>query len=209
MGSIPVGLPVENPLVVAVGLFLLSFAHEETAIIAGGYLVTGHQISAELVLAVLTLGIIAGDWAIYGLGAAAGRLPQLERWVESGRLVRSREWLTRHLLFVIVVARLFPGPGILFPVFSGIGVLRVSFARFAARSALVATIYTPAMLYFTVLYGDALVPQIGWIAWPILLIAPAVGLGGPWARPMRRWASQLVGIGPTPPRGIAPTRMDA
>jgi membrane protein DedA with SNARE-associated domain len=188
----------ENAIATCVGLLLLSFVHEETAIIAGGYLVTGHQLPVALVVGALTVGIIAGDWAIYGLGAFASRLPRLERWINSGKLVRPRAWLQKRLLFVIVVARLFPGPGILFPVFSGLGVLGVSFPRFAVRSAVVAAIYTPVMLYLTVLYGDALVPRLGWVAWLVLLIAPAIGLAGPWARPLRRWASGLVGIGAAP-----------
>lgn len=191
-------LVVQNPVASGAGLFLLSFAHEETAIIAGGYLVSAHRMRPELVAAVLTLGIIAGDWVIFGLGASAARLPVFARWVESGKLVHSREWLHRHLLFVIVVARLFPGPGVLFPTFSGLGLLQVGFVRFAVRSALVAAVYTPAMLYLTVLYGDALVPQIGWIAWPALLIGPAIALGGPWARPLRRWVRGLVGIRAVP-----------
>lgn len=192
---------VQNPAAASAGLFLLSFAHEETAIIAGGYLVTAHHVQPAVVVAVLTAGIIAGDWTIFALGHGAARFPVLARWVRSGKLVRSRDWLDRHLLFVIVVARLFPGPGILFPTFSGLGLLQIGFARFAARSALVASIYTPAMLYLTVLYGDAFVPQIGWIAWPVLLIAPAIALAGPWSRPLRRWAWRLVGIGSSvPPR---------
>jgi membrane protein DedA with SNARE-associated domain len=186
----------ENVFVACVGLFLLSFAHEETAIIAGGYLITQHQMRAELVTLALTLGIIAGDWAIYGLGAAAGRLPRLKRWLASKKVGQSREWLQRRLLLVIVIARLFPGPGILLPVFSSLGLFGVSFPRFALRSAVVAAVYAPVMLYLTVLYGDAFVPRVGWIAWPILLIVPAIGLGGPWARPLRRRVSELVGIAP-------------
>lgn len=194
-----------NVAITCVGLFLLSFAHEETAIIVGGYLLTQHQMRAELVTVVLMAGIIIGDWGVYGLGAAARRLPRLKQWLASKKVVQSREWLQKRLLFVIVVARLFPGPGILFPVFSSLGFLGVSFPHFALRSAAVAAVYTPAMLYLTVVYGDELVPRVGWLAWPALLILPAIGLSGPWARPLRRWASSLVGLAPPDTRGMKRT----
>ena len=183
-----------NEIVACLGLFLLTLAHEETAIIAGGYLIAEHELDVGVANLALTLGVIAGDWAIYGLGAAAGRMPPLRRWIRSTNLVRSRDWLRQHLLFVIVVARLFPGPGILFPVFSGLGLLHAGFPRFALRSALVAAVYTPAMLYLTVLYGDAVVPLSGWPGWVALLVVPAILMTGPWARPFRRRAAALVGI---------------
>jgi membrane protein DedA with SNARE-associated domain len=195
-----------DSIVAYVGLLLLSFAHEETAIIAGGYLITDHHLPTALVGTVLSLGIIAGDWTIYALGAAARRLPQLERFRASGKLVRPREWLQRRMLFVIIVARLFPGPGVLFPVFSGLGLLGAGFPRFALWSAIVAAIYTPAMLYLTVLYGDLIVPQLGWPAWLILLIAPATALVGPWARPIRHSVSRLVGIDPTATSDRSPSQ---
>lgn len=184
----------ESALVICLGLFLLTFVHEETGIIAAGYLVTEDRLGVAVVLPVLTLGIIAGDWIIFAIGAVARRLPWFERWLASEKLMRSRDWLQRRMLLVIVVARLFPGPGILFPVFSGLGFLRAGFPRFALWSSLVAAIYTPGMLYLTVLYGDALVPHVGWIAWVALLVVPAIGIFGPWARPLRRWASRLVGL---------------
>jgi membrane protein DedA with SNARE-associated domain len=193
----------ENFAATAFGLFLLTFAHEETAIIAGGYLVTAHGLAWEIVLLVLTLGVITGDWTIYALGAAARRLPRLERFLAAERIVASAVWLRRRMLFVIVVARLFPGPGILFPVFSGLGLLGVGFPRFALGSATVAAVYTPAMLYLTIAYGDALVPHLGWAAWVLLLVLPAFALVGPWSRPLRRWASHQVGLAAPGAKGAA------
>jgi membrane protein DedA with SNARE-associated domain len=147
-----------------------------------------------VVLIVLTAGVIAGDWAIYWLGAASRRLKVLERFLRSERTIRSGEWLDRRLLLVIVVARLFPGPGILFPVFSSIGLLGIGFAGFAVRSAAVAAVYTPVMLYLTLLYGDAMAPLLGWWAWPALLLVSLVGVGGPWARGLRHVVGEWVGL---------------
>jgi membrane protein DedA with SNARE-associated domain len=183
-----------SPLVLCLGLFLMSLLHEETAMIAGGFLVSDRGLPFELVTAVLIAGLIAGDWGIFGLGVAARHVPRLARWLDTDPARRSRDWLDRHLLLVVTVARLFPGPGILFPTFSTLGLIGVSFPRFAFRSAAVAALYAPAMLYLTALYGDVVVPRIGWWGWPALLALSIAAFGGPWARPLRRWLSDLVGM---------------
>jgi len=194
----------DNPLALGVGLFLVSLVHEETAMIGGGYLISEHALPADVVTLVLILGLITGDWGVYGLGAAARRVPRLRRWVGSDAAHRSRDWLADHLLLVIVVARLFPGPGILFPTFSGLGLIGVSFGRFAIRSAMVAVVYAPAMLYLLTLYGKLVIPNIGWWGWPALIVVSTVGFGGPWARPLRRRAADFIGMNRS--AGVASTK---
>jgi membrane protein DedA with SNARE-associated domain len=170
-----------------------------------------------LVICVLIAGLVVGDWAIYGFGAAAQRVPRLKRWLRSDLACRSRQWMEDHLLLVIVVARVFPGPGILFPTFSGLGLIGVSFGRFAARSALAATLYAPAMLYLTSLYGSLVVPHIGWWGWPIMIALSIVGFVGPWARPLRRRVVDFIGLkaiveeadSTAAPAGKVPSRRDA
>jgi hypothetical protein len=74
------------------------------------------------------------------------------------------------------------------------GLLGVGFSRFAIRSALVDVIYAPALLYVVVLYGDHMVPHLGWWAWIALLLVSLVGIGRPWARALRRTVAECVGL---------------
>jgi membrane protein DedA with SNARE-associated domain len=183
-----------GPFALCLGLFFLSLLHEETGIVAGGYLVSEQGLHPGIVALVLILGLVVGDWGVYGLGAAARRVPRLRRWVASPRGLRSRDWLDRHLFLVVAVARLFPGPGVLFPTFTGLGLMGVSFLRFALWSAAVAAFYAPAGMFLTILYGDMAVPRLGWWAWPLLAALSLVGIGGAWACPLRRRIFDLLGL---------------
>jgi membrane protein DedA with SNARE-associated domain len=193
-----------SPSGLCLGLFLVSLIHEETAMVGGGYLVTERGLPAEVVALVLIAGLIAGDWGIYGFGAAAQRVPGLKRWLRSDIARRSRARVDDHLFLVIAIARVFPGPGILFPTFSGLGLIGVGFGRFAVRSALVAAVYAPAMLFLTTVYGDVVVPRIGRWGWPALIVVSIVGFVGPWARPLRRWVIDFIGLNRS--EGNAPTK---
>jgi membrane protein DedA with SNARE-associated domain len=184
----------DSSLALCIGLFLVSLFHEETAMIGGGYLVSERGLSMEIVVLVLTMGLIAGDWGIFGMGVAARRIPRLRRWLKSDIAGRSHEWLERHLLLIVAIARVFPGPGILFPTFAGLGLLGVGFGGFALRSAVVAALYAPAALYLTILYGNVVVPRVGWWGWPALIVLLIVGFGGPWARPLRHRLASFIGL---------------
>ncbi len=184
-----------SPVLLLGGMFLMSMVHEETAMVAGGYLITDQGLPTLPVVVVLTVGVMSGDWSVYGLGVIARRVPALKRWLKSDHALRSHRWLDDHLFLVVFVARVFPGPAILVPAYSGLGMMGVSFPRFAVRSAFVTLLYVPLALALTTLFGLEVVPRIGWWAWPVAFALSAVGVSGPWARPLRRWAYALLGIG--------------
>ncbi|MCC7049489.1 MAG: VTT domain-containing protein [Alphaproteobacteria bacterium] len=184
-----------SPVLLCLGVFLTSIVHEETAMVAGGYMIVelGWPVAAVLIL--LIAGLTCGDWGVYGLGVLARRLPALKRWLRSDGAHRSRRWLDDHLFLVVVVARVFPGPAVLIPTYSGLGMVGVSFARFAVRSVFITSLYVPVALLATTVYGQQVVPRIGWWAWPAMFALSVVGIGGPWARPLRRFVFKLTGIG--------------
>jgi membrane protein DedA with SNARE-associated domain len=189
-----------SPVVLLIGMYVMSIVHEETAMVAGGYLITEHGLPALPVVLVLVAGVMSGDWGVYGLGVVARRVPALKRWLRTDHALRSQRWLDEHLLLVVVVARTFPGPAVLLPTFSGLGMMGVSFPRFALRSALVTALYVPAALLVTTLFGQEVVPRVGWWAWPTMFALSFVGIGGPWARPLRRRVFSLLGLGHGPAR---------
>jgi len=156
-----------------VTLFLATFVHEFIAIGIAAYSVADHRLSLGLATLVLFAGIVAGDWCIYGLGAAARHLPGIRRWTGSRRVLGLQDWSARNLLTVVVTARMLPAG--LFPTFTALGWTGVSFVRFARISALVAAIYVPVVLYMLIKADEVAITRFGNWAW--LVVAPVAAAG--------------------------------
>src|SRR5260221_12534667 len=67
-------------------LLVLPFAHEDLAIILGGYIVVNKIMPVGLVLLCIYGGMVASDFALYGIGAGARALSWLTRLAGSGRV---------------------------------------------------------------------------------------------------------------------------
>ena len=60
-------------------LLFLPFAHEDLAILLGGYIVVNKIMPVALVAVCIYGGMVASDFALYGIGAGARHLPWLTR----------------------------------------------------------------------------------------------------------------------------------
>jgi membrane protein DedA with SNARE-associated domain len=168
-------------------LFGLTIAYENAALIAAAYLIVEHQApSIPIAMSVIT-GFIVGDSLIYGLGAAAGRVPLVRRWIGGDKMIHPRRWLEKHLVALVVVARVFPGPGVLFPTFVAAGAVGVPFWRFARITALASVIYVPLVLLIIVTFGATIVTRLGWAAWVALILMLLIVGAGPWTQKWSRW----------------------
>jgi membrane protein DedA with SNARE-associated domain len=150
-------------------LMVLPFAHEDLAIILGGYIIANNLMPTSLVVASIYGGIVASDFALYGIGAAARYVPWLSRYAVDGRVRRVSDTLKRNVFGLVALCRVVPG--VVFVAFVACGWARVSFIRFAAASLLVSALYLPLMLYLVIMFGDALDDRIGLWAWPLLFVA--------------------------------------
>ena len=150
-------------------LVVLPFAHEDLAIILGGYLIVNKLMPATLVVLSIYGGIVASDFALYGLGAAARYVPWLSRFAVDSRVRRFGETLHRNVFGLVALCRVVPG--IVFVAFVACGWARVSLIRFAAASLIVSALYLPLMLYLVIMFGDALDERVGIWAWPLLFVA--------------------------------------
>ena len=168
-------------------LFAVAIVYENTALVGAGFLIFEYEAPVVPLAISVTAGIITGDWLIYALGAAARRLPLMRRWIVGEKAIRSRRWMENHLVALVIVARIFPGPGVLFPTFAAFGGVGLPFWRFARVTALVALIYTPLVLLVIVTYGAAIATKFGWIAWAVLLLMLLIVATGPWAQRWSRW----------------------
>jgi membrane protein DedA with SNARE-associated domain len=149
-----------------VSLLVLPFAHEDLAIILGAYLISHKTLPALLVGASIYGGIVASDFALYGLGVGARRVPWLSRYADH-RVRRFSETLKRNIFGVVALCRVVPG--LVFVAFVACGWARVPLSQFTLASLSVSALYLPLTLYLALTFGDALDAQVGWLAWPLLL----------------------------------------
>lgn len=150
-------------------LLVLPFAHEDLAIILGGYIVVNNLMPVTLVVISIYGGMLASDFALYGIGAGARHLPWLSRWAVGERVQAIGEILQRNLFGLVVLCRVVPG--VVFIAFIACGWTRVPFMRFTAASLVSSAIYLPLMLGLTVVFGDALDDRAGLWTWPFLGVA--------------------------------------
>jgi membrane protein DedA with SNARE-associated domain len=171
-------------------LFVTAIVYENMAIVAAAYLLVEHEAPPFPVAFAVFTGIVAGDWLIYGLGAAARHIPFLGRALKRRTASRSRRWLEDHLVALVIAARLFPGPGVLFPTFAALGGLRIPFWRFARVTLVTAALYTPLVLLLVVAFGATVARQVGWSAWVLLIAGLLIAAAGPWTKGLsrRQWA---------------------
>jgi membrane protein DedA with SNARE-associated domain len=173
-------------------LFFAAIAYENIAIVAAAYLIVEHEAPVLPVAFAVFAGIVAGDWLVYGIGALARQFPLFRRWVGGDTAARSRRWMGDHLVTLVIAARLFPGPGVLFPTFAAFGGLGLPFWRFARASAVTAALYTPLVLLLVITYGVAVATRIGWAAWAVLAVVLMAALTGPWTQRLSRWQWALL-----------------
>ncbi|HVZ51744.1 MAG TPA: hypothetical protein VG986_07245 [Pseudolabrys sp.] len=150
-------------------LLVLPFAHEDLAIVLGGYIVVNDLMPVSLVALSIYGGMVASDFALYGIGAAARHVPWLSRYAVDERVVRFGDTLKRNIFGLVALCRVVPG--VVFVAFVACGWTRVSLARFSAASLIVSAFYLPLMLYLVITFGDALDEHLGVWAWPLLLAA--------------------------------------
>jgi membrane protein DedA with SNARE-associated domain len=156
-----------------VSLVALPFAHEDLAIVLGAYIVVNDLMPTGLVVASIYGGMVVSDFALYGIGAGARRLPWLRRHAVDDRVRGFGDSLRRNLFALVALCRFVPG--LVFVAFVACGWTRVSLARFTVASLVVSAIYLAIMLYLVSTFGDALDDHIGLWAWPFLLAMLGAG----------------------------------
>jgi membrane protein DedA with SNARE-associated domain len=152
-----------------ISLIALPFAHEDLAIVLGGYIIVNDLMPVGLVVGSIYGGMVVSDFALYGIGAGARSLPWLRDVAVDERVRRFGDVLKRNIFSLVALCRLVPG--VVFVAFVACGWSRVSLARFTVASLLVSAIYLPPILYLVIVFGDALDDRVGLWAWPMLLVA--------------------------------------
>src|SRR5262245_38481763 len=82
-------------------LMVLPFADEDFAIIFGGYFVVNRLMPVGLVAIAIYFGMVASDFAFYGIGAAARRIQWLRRFAVDDRVRNFADALRRNLFELV------------------------------------------------------------------------------------------------------------
>ena len=155
-------------------LLFLPFAHEDLAIILGGYIVVNNIMPVGLVALCIYGGMVASDFALYGIGAGARHLPWLTRLAVDDRVRTFADTLKRNLFGIVTLCRVVPG--VVFIAFVACGWTRVPLGRFTLATLVTSALYLPLMLCIVVFFGDALDDRVGLWTWPFLLcVLVAIG----------------------------------
>lgn len=148
-------------------LLLLPAAHEDVAIILGGYLVVNQLMPVGIVVAAIYAGMVVSDLGLYAIGLGARHLPWLSRLAVNARVKSFGAVLQRNLFGLAALGRVVPGA--IFVIMMGCGWTRVAWTRVALASLFSSALYLPLMLYLVVVFGDALDDRVGLWTWPFLL----------------------------------------
>jgi membrane protein DedA with SNARE-associated domain len=153
-------------------LMVLPFADEDFAIIFGGYFVVNRLMPVGLVAGAIYFGMVASDFAFYGIGAAARSVPWLRDYAVDDRVKNFANSLRRNLFELVALCRVVPGLDLI--AFVACGWTRVPLARFMLASLVISALYLPLMLYLVIVFGDALDDHAGLWTWPVLVALVAI-----------------------------------
>src|SRR5215467_13494737 len=110
-----------------VSLIVLPLADEDFAIILGGYIVVNKLMPVGMVVGIIYVGMVGSDFAFYGIGAAARRIPWLSRFAVDDRVKNFAETLKRNLFELVALCRVVPGIDLI--AFMACGWTRVPLSR--------------------------------------------------------------------------------
>ncbi len=155
-------------LALGFSLFGLSLLHEDVATVTGAFLVVQNGMPWYFALGILFVGSVVGDFAIYGLGSMAHRIPWLRRMVIGPNVARVRQWLDRNFIRVVGLARMVPG--VLFPSYIACGWFGFPFRRFARVTIVADAIYTGIAFTLVLTLGETVLKDLGYVAWGVLIV---------------------------------------
>jgi membrane protein DedA with SNARE-associated domain len=179
-----------HPWLLPVMIVLATFILEDATTILVGVLASVGSVAPELALGSLYLGIVLGDFGLYGLGWLAARPRWGERLARHDRLLPFRDWLAERLVPATFAVRFLPG--LRLPAYTATGFFGMPFGRFALTVMLAAAIWTTMLFAAAYVFGAATADLLGNWRWPICLV-PAAALMLIGRRSRRRMARAHAG----------------
>lgn len=161
-----------DPIFISIALGLFTFVLEDAATTIGALLAAMHVVPVSYVLISLYVGIVVGDFGLYGLGWLAARNEHARRYVSEKRIGQAQQWLENRLFSTLIGVRF--APGIRLPTYTGAGFLGVSFTKFASVVLIAAGVWTIALFAAIYFFGQLVIELAGTWGW-IVGFAVAIG----------------------------------
>jgi membrane protein DedA with SNARE-associated domain len=160
------------PLILAATFVLEDLATVTVAVLASHMVIDG-----SVALGAAVAGTALGDIALYAAARWARRVPFVRAWLARPLLTRTLEWVRRHALPMVVVARFVPG--LRLPIFAGAGAVSVPALPFVATVIVTTLLWTPALYWGAARLGGTHSPFSGTIGWTAVLALAAALLAAP------------------------------
>jgi pimeloyl-ACP methyl ester carboxylesterase/membrane protein DedA with SNARE-associated domain len=141
-------------LLIIAGSTLIS---EDLTCIATGLMVARGTIAFWPGVTACFLGIFVGDMLVFQAGRILGRA--VLRWapvrwfISPEAITWSSQWIERQGPGLVFLTRILPGTRL--PTYFAAGMLRTRFARFALYFGIACAVWTPALVGFAALFGEA------------------------------------------------------
>ncbi|HVS09577.1 MAG TPA: alpha/beta fold hydrolase [Planctomycetota bacterium] len=167
-----------GPALLAIGglLALATLVSEDLASIGAGLLVADGRLSFAAASVACFAGIFFGDLLLFGAGRVLGRpalrMAPFRLWLTEDAVARSSAWFERRGAAVVVLSRFMPGTRL--ATYFTAGLLRTSFWRFALYMAVAVALWTPLLVLFARLAGEAAFERVEALRASVLvlLLAP-------------------------------------
>ena len=148
-----------------------TFILEDVTTILAAVDAAGGGIAIWLALISLYVGVVVGDFGLYGLGSLATTVPWLHGWVGERRIRRGRAWLRKRrgrLIRVVFVSRFLPGMRL--PTYTACGFVHAGFRQFALGAVMAVLVWTSFLFGISMKLGTLALRHFGAWGW--------AGLGG-------------------------------
>ncbi len=180
----------DSRVLVLLGILAATFILEDAATVAAALLASEGLVPHGAALAALITGIMIGDLGLYGLGRLAAKWPRAREWVTEHRIMRGKQFLEGSLFVTLFSARCVPGMRL--PTYTASGFLGISFARFSAYAALLATAWATVLYTIIAILGETVWNEMGPWRWgvAVAIIGGAIILPRIGERIARRWSRE-------------------
>ncbi len=157
----------EHPVLQGCLAALSTFVLEDPTTIGCGLLVADGRMGFLTAYLGVSLGIAVGDLGLYGIGKWLGARVIRRGWVSSRRVEKARRWFQRNLVSAVVVSRFVPGMRL--PTYLAAGMFDAPVWRFLGIALGASLVWTLLLLRLTILLGQAVLPLLGRLKWPVAI----------------------------------------
>ena len=157
------------------GIIIGTFILEDATTMLVGVLAADGFIGIPLSLVSLYLGIILGDFWLYGMGYLAANHKWARWFVNHERYEPIRSWLEERFESAVFTSRFVPGMRL--PTYTAAGFLKLPFKRFIPPVIVGTLIWTSLFFAAAYLFGNLTADWLGVWRWPLAIAIILAWLG--------------------------------